>query len=159
MIRQPIEPSPPPSLSPRTHWMTSVAWRALDAELHRLGAAIRGGAGHADAGARQSERSSVIHLPEPGALTRLARFRAIAEDAIVDDEPGVAVIGRRVTIRDTDGVQSTYALVLPGDGDPTQGWVSSDSPLGAALTRARAGDVVDVAAPAGSWRATVVAVK
>jgi transcription elongation factor GreA len=78
---------------------------------------------------------------------------------VVDDEPGVAVIGRRVTIRDIDGIESTYSLVLPGDGDPMQGWVSSDSPLGAALTGRRAADEVDVVAPAGSWRATIVAVE
>lgn len=139
--------------------MTSVAWQSLEAELERLTAAVR------RSGARPSSMSgdergdtTVVHLPEPDALRRLGALRAIAEQAVVDDEPGVAIIGRRVTIRDADGAVATYALVLPGDGDPTQGWISAESPLGAAVTGRRAGEEVEVIAPAGSWRATVTEV-
>ena len=39
------------------------------------------------------------------------------------------------------------------------GGVSSDSPLGSALMGASVGDVVDVKAPRGSWRATVQAIR
>ena len=39
------------------------------------------------------------------------------------------------------------------------GGVSPDSPLGSALMGATVGDVVDVAAPRGAWRATVRAVR
>ncbi len=38
------------------------------------------------------------------------------------------------------------------------GGVSPDSPLGAALLGAKVGDVVDVEAPSGSWKASVLAI-
>jgi transcription elongation GreA/GreB family factor len=37
--------------------------------------------------------------------------------------------------------------------------VSTESPLGAALVGAKVGDVVDVAAPKGAWKARVVGVR
>jgi hypothetical protein len=43
----------------------------------------------------------------------------------------------------------TYAVVLPEVGDPTQGQVSADAPVGLAVLGRRAGDRVVVAAPAG----------
>ena len=39
------------------------------------------------------------------------------------------------------------------------GGVSPDSPLGSALLGAAVGDVVDVSAPSGSWKARVVAIR
>ena len=41
----------------------------------------------------------------------------------------------------------------------SRGGVSSDSPLGAALLGAAVGDVVEVAAPRGAWRATVRSIR
>ena len=145
--------------STRSHWMTSAAWQLLEAELERLATAVRRSAdGPPATGSARTDGTTIVHLPEPHALRRFGHLRAIAEQAVVADEPGVAIIGRRVTVRDPDGIDATYSLVLPGDGDPTQGWVSSDSPLGAAVTGRRAGDIVEVIAPAGSWRATITAV-
>ena len=51
------------------------------------------------------------------------------------------------------------------DGEPLEvtisavGGVSTDSPLGRALMGAGVGDVVDVEAPSGSWKARVVAIR
>ena len=39
------------------------------------------------------------------------------------------------------------------------GGVSPDSPLGSALIGAKVGDVVDVQAPSGSWKARVLAIR
>jgi transcription elongation GreA/GreB family factor len=39
------------------------------------------------------------------------------------------------------------------------GGVSPDSPLGSALLGAAVGDVVEVTAPSGSWKARVVAIR
>ena len=39
------------------------------------------------------------------------------------------------------------------------GGVSPDSPLGAALLGTKVGDVVEVAAPRGAWRARVLSVR
>jgi transcription elongation GreA/GreB family factor len=144
-----------PFRSPQAHAMTSGAWQSLEAEIERLADAVR--RGDARVGAAPGATDAwIVELPEPDALRRLGSLQAVAERAVVDDEGGVAVIGRRVTVRDPDGVEATYSLVLPGDGDPIQGWISSDSPLGAAVTGRRAGDEIEVVAPAGSWRAMLV---
>lgn len=129
MLRSPTPPLP----------MTPAAWSALRAEAARdaLGATRR---------------------PDPDLVRRSATIRTVLVSAAVVDEPGVAVVGRRVTYREADGTRATVALVIPGDGDPHQGWVSVDAPLGQALLGARAGDRVVVHAPAGDRTLTVVAV-
>jgi transcription elongation factor GreA len=68
---------------------------------------------------------------------------------------------------DTDdhvGVGSIVAIEDDG-GEPMEveissvGGVSPDSPLGQALMGAAAGDVVEVPAPRGSWRAKIVSIR
>jgi transcription elongation GreA/GreB family factor len=61
-------------------------------------------------------------------------------------------------VRDEQGEAMSFSVVFPGDGDPTEGWVSADSPLGAAVLGGHAGDVVHVDAPAGRWSAVIVGV-
>ena len=99
----------------------------------------------------------VVRLPLAHAARRLETLEDVLADAeLVDD--GRAVIGRRVELHDEDGESMSYTIVFPGDGDPSRGWVSADSPLGSAVLGARAGESVHVAAPVGRWRVTVVAV-
>jgi transcription elongation GreA/GreB family factor len=64
-----------------------------------------------------------------------------------------------VTLLEEGGDSMTVALVFPGDGDPMQGWISADSPLGSAVIGASPGDVVQVMAPAGSRTVTVLSVE
>ena len=65
---------------------------------------------------------------------------------------------------DSVGVGSIVEI-LDGDGEAMEveissvGGVSPDSPLGSALIGAIVGATVEVAAPRGSWRATVVAIR
>ena len=81
-----------------------------------------------------------------------------ADLAVAVDDADRAVIGRRVMIREQDGHAVTYALVFPGDGDPALGWISADAPLGAAILGHRAGDAVEVVAPAGRRTVTLVTI-
>jgi transcription elongation GreA/GreB family factor len=74
-------------------------------------------------------------------------------------KPDRAVIGRRVTLLEEDGDSVTYGLVFPGDGDPIQGWISADSPLGAAVLGCAPGDRVEVDAPVGRRVVTVLSVE
>jgi transcription elongation factor GreA len=73
-------------------------------------------------------------------------------------EPDRAVIGRRVTVLE-EGESVAYSLVFPGDGDPVQGCVSADSPLGAAILGCSPGDIVEVDAPVGRRAVTVLSVE
>ena len=67
----------------------------------------------------------------------------------------------------TDGHVGVGSIVEVEDGDGEKmevtisavGGVSPDSPLGNALMGASVGDVVDVAAPSGSWKARVVGIR
>ena len=64
-----------------------------------------------------------------------------------------------MTLLEEEGDSVTYALVFPGDGDPVQGWISADSPLGAAVLGCTPGDIVEVMAPAGPRVVTVLSVE
>jgi transcription elongation factor GreA len=133
--------------------MTTAALSALEAEID----ATRTEVSRFDEVTHDDENERV-ELRFGQATKRLAQLREIHDAAESVDEPGVAVIGRRVSLREDDGTAVTYAIVLPGDGDPDQGWVSAESPLGRALLGSRAGDLVTVVAPAGARRVAVTAV-
>jgi transcription elongation factor GreA len=77
---------------------------------------------------------------------RLSRAVLVDED---ERESGQIGVGSKVVIEDERGEQLTVDI-------SSVGGVSPDSPLGRALIGAKQGDEVQVAAPAGSWRARVV---
>lgn len=133
--------------------MTGEAWSTLVDELDqlRIDVAVLAGAGAPDDG--------VVHRPAFKAGRRLDVLSAVLHASDKVHEPDRAVIGRRVTLLEEDGDSITYALVFPGDGDPVQGWISADSPLGAAVLGCGPGDMVEVIAPAGPRVVTVLAVE
>lgn len=133
--------------------MTVAAWHSLVDEIARLRldvAVLAGGA---------AARDGVVHLPVIRAANRLDGLSAVLEASEQVDAPDRAVIGRRVTLLEDDGSSVTYSLVFPGDGDPTQGWISADSPLGAAVMGASPGAQVAVLAPVGRRIVTVLSVE
>ena len=137
--------------APRTWPMTPEAWSRLVDEVSRLrrDVAVLAGAGDED---------GVVRLPFAQAARRLETLLDAQVRAEIVADSCCAAIGRRATVRDDLGDALSFAIVFPGDGDPREGWVSADSPLGAAVLGAHAGDVVDVIAPAGRWSAAVVSI-
>jgi transcription elongation factor GreA len=108
--------------------------------------------------AGQGLEEGVVRLPLAQAARRLDTLETVrARSRLADD--GSCAIGRSAILQDEHGETITYEIVFPGDGEPTRGWISADSPLGAAIIGAKAGDVVDVDAPIGRWRATVISVE
>lgn len=141
--------------------MTASAFRELEAEISQLTASILDArtAALEERNGGDQELPTVSVSGELHVLTqRRDALRAALGAAIVTDDDGSAVVGSRVTVRDAEGDADSYVLVPPGTGDPRAGRISPDSPLGAALLGRRAGEDIDVQAPAGAWRATVVAV-
>lgn len=137
--------------STRQRWpMTEEALHALVDELGRLRADVASLAG--------APAEGVVDLAVVTAARRLDVLSAVLDTAERTNEPERAAIGRRVTILEADGESVTYALVFPGDGDPHQGWISADSPLGSAVLGRGPGDRAEVAAPAGRRVVTVVSV-
>ncbi len=145
---------------PRQWPMTRDAWEMLDAEASRLTRQVNAGDGYVT-GRLDGEADAPSFVPNilcQQLLRQLNTVRTVLERAVVLDAPEVAVIGHRVSLREADGSTSVYALVIPGDGDPRNGLVSVDSPVGSAILGRRTGDPVIVAAPAGTWTATVTAI-
>jgi transcription elongation GreA/GreB family factor len=131
--------------------LTSEAWNQLIDEAARIRQDLSSMTG-------QGLEEGIVQLPVALAGRRLETLRNIMERApLVDDIP-CAAVGRRATLRDTDG-ETSHEIVLPGDGDPVRGCIAADSPVGRAILGARPGDAVEVTAPAGRWSVTVVAVE
>ena len=140
-------------VSPARRWpMTGEAWRRLVDELERLRADVVVLAGGAP------PNDGIVHLPVTQAARRLETLTAVLDNAEEVDGAAGAVIGRRVTLREEEGDEAAYSIVFPGDGDPSQGWISADSPLGSAVLGAEVGDRIEVVAPAGRRFVTVVAI-
>jgi transcription elongation factor GreA len=64
-------------------------------------------------------------------------------------------VGSHVTIEDETGSQLEVEISNVGG----KGTSSSSSPLGAALLGRRVGETVEVEAPRGAWKATIVAIR
>lgn len=88
---------------------------------------------------------------------RLVTLRDVIASAEVVEATDTAVIGRRVAVADDDTVE-TYRLVIPGAGDPANGAISINSPLGAAVLGTSPGTRIDYQAPGGARTVTVTAV-
>jgi transcription elongation GreA/GreB family factor len=107
----------------------------------------------------QGLEEGVARLPIATATRRLERLERVLDDAEVIEGGTCAAIGRRATLRDERGEIASYAIVLPGEGEPSEHRIDADSPLGAAVLGAGPGQTVDVPAPLGRWTVTIVAVE
>jgi transcription elongation factor GreA len=87
---------------------------------------------------------------------RITILRSRLQDSVLIDERAAAAsdaveIGSTVQIADETG--DTMEVEISSVGG-----VSPESPLGKALLGARVGDEVEIVAPRGSWRATVLSI-
>jgi len=98
-------------------------------------------------------------LRDPGDYAEFLARREQLEDRIHilrQLEGGGVAVGQRVTIRTEDGAEETWEIVPPSSARPRDGLISDRSPLGRALQHRRAGDIVDVPSPEGSYKVTVL---
>lgn len=77
----------------------------------------------------------------------LATARVITEEEKHEN----AQVGSKVTIQEEGGQPETYIIVGAAEANPRGGKISNESPLGKALLNRKAGDMVKVEAPAGSF--------
>ena len=145
---------------PRTEHLTTDHREALEAELAELEGPRRKAAIQAIKTAREfgdlSENFEYHAAKNEQGLLE-ARIRALRErlnhavtvEHDTDEHVGVGSIVE-IADEDDDAMEVEISAV---------GGVSPDSPLGAALMGAAVGDVVDVAAPSGSWKARVLAIR
>lgn len=82
---------------------------------------------------------------------------SVIECANSDGEVG---IGSKVLVRDTsDGYEDEYTIVGPPEADPSEGKISYESNVGAALVGRKVGEKVSVATPGGAMELEIVCVE
>ena len=145
---------------PRTDYLTSAQREALEAELAELEGPKRAAAVEAIKTARSFgdlAENFEYHAAKNAQGLLEARIRklrhrlqhAVTVEHETDEHVGVGSI---VEIADEDG-QTMEVEISAVAG------VSPESPLGRSLMGASIGDVVDVEAPSGSWKARVLAIR
>lgn len=91
---------------------------------------------------------------------RIAELKSILAQAEVVDESRIdtsrVAFGAKVDLRDQRGQVETWQLVGQGEDDPLENRILTTSPMGQALLGKRVGDTVEVKAPIGLLRYTVV---
>jgi transcription elongation factor GreA len=147
-------------------YMTATQKAALEAELAELEGPKRAEVVKAIATARgfgDLSENFEYHAAknEQGLLERkitILRSR-LASATLLDEEAAAASgrveVGSLVELEDEHGDRMEVEISALGNA----GAVSPDSPLGTALVGAAEGDVVDVAAPRGSWKARVLSIR
>jgi len=145
---------------PKTEYLTPAQRTALEAELAELEGPRRKAVVEAIKTAREFgdlSENFEYHAAknEQGLLeARIRSLRqrlshAVTVEHDTDEHVGVGSI---VEIADEDGEPMEVEISAVGG-------VSPDSPLGRALLGASVGDVVDVEAPRGAWKARVVGIR
>ncbi len=85
----------------------------------------------------------------------LANARVIEENTKKD----TVQVGAKVTIQEDGQDPEEYTIVGPVEARPRNGRISNESPLGRALMDHRAGDIVEVEAPGGSFVVRILKVR
>jgi transcription elongation factor GreA len=99
-----------------------------------------------------SENAAYDHAKDEQAHIegRIATLQHFRRNAVLINQPSndVVALGSTVTI-EQDGTHDTYIILGPLEAAPNQGRISNESPMGRALLNHKAGDIVEVHAPAG----------
>ncbi|MDQ7843483.1 MAG: transcription elongation factor GreA [Armatimonadota bacterium] len=90
-------------------------------------------------------------------LDQLLRTAKVVDNH--DAPPDTIVVGCTVRLQELgSGEEITYTIVGSAEADPDRDRISNESPVGRALLGRRAGDVVEVAVPAGKMAYRVLQV-
>ena len=96
-------------------------------------------------------------------IDRRIRFLTQRLDRAVIVEPGAVQhqqvrFGATVVVLDEEGERKTYTLVGADESDPSNGYLSYQSPIGRALMKKKVGDVVLVHRPAGELELEIISI-
>ena len=94
-----------------------------------------------------------------GRILELEHMLAQAQVIEPGKSTGVVGIGSTVVIQEDGKPAETYTIVGAAEANPRDGLISNESPMGQALLDHKAGDDVDVRAPAGMLRFRIVKIK
>jgi transcription elongation factor GreA len=71
----------------------------------------------------------------------------------------IVSIGSTVVVQEPGSAKETYTIVGVAEANPREGMISNESPLGRALLDKKAGEQIEVNAPAGTLRFKIVEIK
>lgn len=94
---------------------------------------------------------------------RIVEIETMLKNAKVIDEAEISTdtvsLGCTVTVYDVEFEEELeYSIVGSTEADPSNGKISDESPVGAALLGKKVGDVVDAPVPAGTIQLKIVAI-
>mgnify|MGYP001611067775 CR=1 FL=1 len=92
---------------------------------------------------------------------RLEEIKSILENAVIIESTngsGVVRVGSSVKVESKNGEQ-TFAIVGAAESDPVKGFISNESPLGAAFLGHKKGDSIEVKTPKGVTEYKILEVK
>lgn len=92
---------------------------------------------------------------------RIRDLKAILATATVADcsaSNGCVNVGSKVVVKDNEGFEDEYMLVGPPEADPSNGKISYECSMGAALMDHKAGDKVTVETPAGVFKYKIISI-
>jgi transcription elongation factor GreA len=89
-------------------------------------------------------------------LEAMLRHAEVIDEA--DSKPGVVGIGSKVTV-DFDGDEEVYTIVGAIEAKPTEGMISTESPIGRALIGKREGQSASVSTPGGVTPVKIIRVE
>jgi transcription elongation factor GreB len=90
------------------------------------------------------------------------KLQSALDSAIIVEPPAdreKVALGAWVRVQDNDGDEETYQIVGVDEADPSQGRISSASPLARVLLTRRAGERVHFQIPAGQRELTILSVR
>ena len=94
---------------------------------------------------------------------RIKELEILLATAKIADEqnlsPDIIHVGSKVVVQEDDTDPEEYTIVGAAEAKPLVGRISNESPLGKALINRKAGEVVEVHAPAGSFSVRIIEIK
>jgi transcription elongation factor GreA len=86
----------------------------------------------------------------------------LANVTVIDEEAAHHAnriqLGTKVSVKTAEGKAMEYTIVGAAEARPTEGMISNESPVGRALLGKRVGDEVQISAPRGVMKMTVVSI-
>jgi transcription elongation factor GreA len=138
--------------------LTKEGRAGLEEELHTLETVRRAEVGERIRIAREfgdiSENSEYDDAKNEQAWveSRIVEITQILANATVVEAPkrsNKISVGNSVTVQTADGAERVFTIVGAAEADASQGRISNESPVGAALLGAHKGDTVEAEGPTG----------
>ena len=160
----------PPLPAGTKNYMTPAGYAQLDAEFKQLWRVERPTlvetiSWAASNGDRSENGDYIYGKKRLREVDRRIRFlskrleHAEVVDPVTREKTDQVFFGATVTVADSDGRESTYAIVGLDEADAGRGRITWVSPMARALLKAREGDTVSVKTPEGRREVEIVEVR